>query len=87
MVYEDEKWIHYYVPETKDLSKQLISSGGQDSVLSTAKVMASGFWDSYGFIVKNKENFSVSTHPRMKSVTIRAKDLNFKKIWFSVAKY
>lgn len=47
----DETWIHWYTPETKELSKQWILPGERASkkaktVLSARKVMATVFWNS-----------------------------------------
>lgn len=51
----DETWIHHYTPETKEQSKQWISTGESapkkaKAVLSANKVMATVFWDARGII-------------------------------------
>ena len=54
-VTDDEKWIHWYTPETKEQSKQWTSLGERapkkaKTVLSAGKFMATVFWDSQGVI-------------------------------------
>lgn len=51
----DETWIHHHTPETKQQSKQWITTGEPapkkaKAVLSANKVMATVFWDSRGII-------------------------------------
>ena len=51
----DETWIHWYIPETKEQSKQCILPGEcvpkkAKTVPSAGKVMATVFWDSQGVI-------------------------------------
>ena len=44
----DETWIHWYIPEIMEQSKQWTSHGkhAPKTVLSAGKVMATVFWDS-----------------------------------------
>lgn len=49
----DETWVHYYMPKTKQQSKQWVEVGGlppkkAKSVASAKNVMASVFWDVKG---------------------------------------
>ena len=49
-VTKDEIWVHYYSPETKKESKPWEHDDSPPpkktkTILSTGKVMASGFWD------------------------------------------
>jgi hypothetical protein len=51
-----ETWIHHYTPETKEQSKQWITSGESapkkaKTIPSAGKVMATAFWDSQGIIL------------------------------------
>lgn len=51
----DETWIHHYIPETKEQSKQWKHSGSPPpkkakTCVSAGKVMASVFWDYKGII-------------------------------------
>jgi histone-lysine N-methyltransferase SETMAR len=51
----DETWIHHYIPESKQQSKQWTEAGCSTpgktrSVPSTGKVMASVFWDTEGIL-------------------------------------
>lgn len=52
----DETWIHHYIPETKQQSKQWIARGESapkkaKCVPSAGKVMASVFWDAKGILL------------------------------------
>ena len=51
----DETWIHYFISETKEQSKQWTSPGEPvpkkaKTVKSAGKVMATVFWDARGII-------------------------------------
>ncbi|KAL6257504.1 hypothetical protein P5V15_011074 [Pogonomyrmex californicus] len=51
----DETWIHHYIPETKEQSKQWTAKGEPapkkvKTVPSAGKVMATVFWDSHGIV-------------------------------------
>jgi len=51
----DETWVHYFIPETKQQSKQWIARGElapkkAKTIPSAGKVMASVFWDARGII-------------------------------------
>lgn len=51
----DETWIHHYIPECKEQSKQWIEAGKSGpkkakTVKSAGKVMATVFWDARGII-------------------------------------
>jgi len=53
----DEIWIHYFTPETKEQSKQWISSGElgtlkkAKTIKSVGKVIAIVFWDARGIFI------------------------------------
>ena len=51
----DERWIHHYIPESKQQAKQWVGHAGTapkraKAQQSTGKVMASVFWDSSGIL-------------------------------------
>ena len=58
----DEKWIHYYTPETKNQSKMWTGPGESapkkaKTVPSDGKVMATNFWDSHCKVWSNWRYF------------------------------
>jgi histone-lysine N-methyltransferase SETMAR len=53
----DEKWVHYYTPETKEKSKQWVAKGARPPKKakmesSAGKVMLTCFWDEEGVILE-----------------------------------
>ena len=48
----DKTWIHYFIPETKEQSKQWTSLGepAPNKAKSAGKVMVTVFWDARGII-------------------------------------
>ena len=57
----DETWIHHYMPEIKEQSKQWTSPGEHapkkaKRVPSARKIMATVFWDSKGSIFNDEKN-------------------------------
>lgn len=67
----DETWIHHYIPETKEQSKQWTSKDKPTpkkakAVLSARKVMTTVCWDARGvifidYLEKGKQNHYVPT--------------------------
>lgn len=50
LVTVDEIWVHHYIPESKEQSKQWKDEHAPKTVSLAGKIMATVFWDTHGIV-------------------------------------